>query len=44
MEWFVFNFLFFNHGDVDGWVCVEVEVFSNLVGGFGGKFHVICRQ
>ena len=36
--------LFFNHGDVDGWVCVEVKVLSNLVGGVGGKFHVICYQ
>ena len=42
MEWFVFNFLFFNHGDVNGWGCVEVGVITILVGGSGGKSHVIC--
>ena len=33
MEWFVFVFLllFFNHGNADGWVCVEAGVLSNLV-------------
>ena len=45
MDWSVFVLLLnSNHGDVDGWECVEVGVFTSLVGGIGGKLHVVCRQ